>query len=186
MGKIVEFTKNKGLENKFVEKFAKELAGELEGMGFEEGMELLNDVFRGVSYSDRVVEELPEFDGYKFRYECVIEASQMRDMEDEDGNECGICRVIYRYEINPTREEMIDYLMETGEYDEGFEEELDEEEFEDEFRMTMNDNAEEFEFDYLEGMFEDVSVIWDIVVDDDDHYYRGNDGILHQYWPFSS
>lgn len=181
MKKTVESTKNEGLENKFAEKFAKELAGELEGMGFEEGMELLNDVFRDVSHSDCAPEELSGLDGVRFGYECGIETFQMSNMRDKDGNECGIAKVFYRYEINPTREEMIDYLMETGEYEEGFEEELSEEEFEEEFSMALYDDIYNLNYDYLEGLFEDTRLYWDILVNDDCYYYRGSDGILYSY-----
>lgn len=179
--------KNERIENKLAEEFnlvgefAKKLAIELEGLGFEEGLEVLNDVFEGVSYGDCDADELDEYYGYRFRYECGIETDQMHDMEDEDENVYGIYMVYYKYEINPTQEEMINYLMETGEYEEGFEEELDEEELDYEFRMTMNGNAYDLEFDYLESLFEDTRVFWDVLIDEDLHYYRGSDGVLYQY-----
>lgn len=39
-------------------------------------------------------------------------------------------------------------------------------------------NAYDLEFDYLENRFEDTRVIWDVLIDEDLHYYRGSDGVL--------
>ena len=47
--------------------------------------------------------------------------------------------------------------------------------------MTMNGNAYDLESDYLENRFEDTRVIWDVLIDEDLHYYRGSDGVLYQH-----
>lgn len=179
MCKTTEFNEN--VENKLSEEFAKKLASDLEGAGFEEGLEILDDVFDGVSYGDCDVEELEEYYGYRFRYECGIKTDQMHDMEDEDENVYGIYMVYYKFEVNPTQEEMIDFLLETGEFEEGFEEELDEDGLYREFDEELSQKVWALEFDSLEGMFDDMRVLWDVLIDEECHYYRGSDGVLYQY-----
>lgn len=190
MCRIINFDEYKGnkdkrgmeqMKERVKNKFAMKLAGDLEGMGFENGLEFLDDVFGDVSYYDCDADELDEAYGYRFRYECGIGTCQMRDMEDDDGNSIGIYMVYYKFEINPTRKEMIDFLLETGEFEEGFEEELDEDELCSKFYSELTLQAWKLEFDYLEGIFEDIRVFWDILIDDDGHHYRGHDGELYQY-----
>lgn len=157
------------MENKkFENKFAMHLSGLLEGMNFEQGTSLLDGLCLGCRfYSDELVEAY----GYEFRNECQISIKDIGHGDD------GIIIVYFRVNVNPTYEEMIEVLEDCGEYDG----EESEQEVYDSFDRLFHQECYELNYDELLSHFEDVQINWDVLINEDHHYYRGGNPEIQQY-----
>lgn len=155
---------NKKLENKF----AMHLSGLLEGMEFDQEASLLDALCLGCMFS---ADELVEAYGYKFRNECEI------SIEDRGYGDNGITVVYFRVNVNSTCEEMMEVLEAYGEYDG----EESEQEVYDKFDRFFHQECYELNYDGLLSYFEDVQIIWDVLIDDECHYYRGGNPEIQQY-----
>ncbi|MBD5452640.1 MAG: hypothetical protein HDR25_08370 [Lachnospiraceae bacterium] len=164
------------MENiKMENKFAKELATDLEGMGFQEGIDMIQEVFE---WDDILcnASELCSAHGYKYRNECEVIANGFKEK--------GIDSIYFKLNINPTYEEMVCLLEEYGEYDE--DEELDEDEIYIAFSELIDSECFCLNYDEIVYRFDDVQTFWDVLIDEECHYYRGSDGIVYKYiiWAF--
>ena len=159
------------MENgKLGNEFAKKLAEDLDGMGFEEGVWKIREAFEGYGASCDASDLCSAY-GYKYRNECEV----MVDGYEEKG----INTIYFKLNINPTHEEMICLLEEYGEYDE--DEEYDENEIYGAFAELVDNECFNLNYDELVNRFDDVQTYWDVMIDGDGHYYRGSDGVLYEY-----
>lgn len=158
------------LENKF----AMHLSGILKGMNFEQGLTIL-EALPCIEDSPALCsyEELDSAYGYKFRGECEVELEGM----DEYGIDC----IYFKINVNATREEMMDFLEEHDVYDSEEMEDWEEEEIVRAFWREFNDICFGLYYEELEGRFADMCTYWDLLLDEQCHYYRGGDQEIYQY-----
>lgn len=157
--------------------FAKHLSEVLEGMSYSEAVEVLEGVVNSEATIVLMTEDMGEFENYPIRFETsidVVDGWELRVNEEYVNllEEYGIKSILYRFEINPTEDEMIEFLdFNTMEYDD--------ENLLDETLVVIEEQLDRYDFDNVLSFFSDVRVEWDVVVDEEYHFYRaGNDELM--------
>ena len=159
--------------------FAKHLSGILEGMSYSKAVKVIEGLVDRKAALVHLTEEIGAFENYPIRFESNIDVLDHWKlvMNGEYVNlleEYGVEGIWYRFEINPTEDEMIDFLeFRTMEYDE--------ENLLDETLAEIEEMLSRYDFDGVLSYFDDVRVEWDVLVDDEPHFYRGGNDELMSY-----
>lgn len=159
--------------------FAKHLSGVLEGMSYNKAVKVIEGLVDRKAILVHFTEEIGHYEGCPIGFESQIEVIDDWEftMNGEDINllaEYGIEGLWFRFAINPTEDEMIEFLeFRTMEYDE--------ENLLDETLAEIEEMLSRYDFDGVLSYFDDVKVEWDVLIDDEPHFYRGGNDELMSY-----
>lgn len=161
--------------------FAMHLSGVLEGMSYTQAVKVIEGLTERPAFILHDTEELGEVENYTIRFETLIDFRDKRELMlngnyENSLEKYGIESFYYRIEINPTEEEMVDFLEDFGG---DFGEELDKADLTYEVSRIIEERLYDFNFEEVLSYFEDVRTVWDVLVDDEGHFYRaGNDELM--------
>lgn len=174
---------------KIENRLAIHLSGVLEEMTYEGGINFLEGLMNAL-YGENVYvkykfRKLEEVDGYRYCGECDSIVRYMNrfldiDKKDEENllKPYAIQSVSFRFCLNPTSVEMVEYMEAEGKYD--FDKD-DENDVAEQFEKCFFDDCVTSADEEIFEEFDDIVTYWDVVIDEEGHYYRGGDNKLKQH-----
>ena len=159
--------------------FAKSLSEVLDGMSWNQALEVIKGLTENPITILSAICGLEEVENYPIRFEIHLDVLDKweRMLKYNFINlleKYGIETIYYRIEINPTEAEMLDFL-------EDFVEEIDKTDLICETTRRIEKLFWDFNFEKVLSYFEDVRTVWDVLVDDEDHFYRADNAELMNY-----
>ena len=162
--------------------FAKHLSGVLEGMEYSRAMQILDCLTDKVAALVHDIEELEGNEQYAIRFETMITMIDKFEMYDNKNSinlleEYGIEGIYYRVAINPTEEEMIQFL------EDYLGDEYESPDLYDDASSLIEREFYSYDYDEVLSYFADTKVEWDVVVSEDyNSFYRAGSNEVMHYW----